>query len=208
MDKPQLHCIFQILIFIFSQFCYVKLFSQSIFPDYLSFYPYSTTNAPCLLNTGKGWGRGYRNIPQGRSQALLTLLATKRLSVSHRLRNAAIGIGFKPASCISGDGYYDCCVEMWAQMHWGVLYYFSNFQIDNVRTFLKWDTNIKIYGTNQLVSGQQSGGGASGRLLENFHFHSLRQQLGNSPPRLLYGFGRNSPLAPCCTQLGVQKPRN
>ena len=40
----------------------------------------------------------------------------------------------------------------------GVLYYFSNFQIDNVRTFLKWDTNIKIYGTDQLVSGQQSGG--------------------------------------------------
>lgn len=78
----------------------------------------------------------------------------------------------------------------------GVLSYFSNFQIDNVRTFLKWDTNIEIYGTNQQASGQQSGGGASRRLLENFHFHSLCQQLGNLPSRLLYGFGRNSPPAP------------
>lgn len=36
----------------------------------------------------------------------------------------------------------------------GVLNQASNFQIDNVRIFLKWDANSKIYCSNQHTSGR------------------------------------------------------
>lgn len=41
----------------------------------------------------------------------------------------------------------------------GVFYYFSNFQIDNVKTFLKWDPNIKIHCPDPQAAGHTSAGG-------------------------------------------------
>lgn len=65
----------------------------------------------------------------------------------------------------------------------GVFCYFSNSQIDNVGTFLKWETGIEIYCTDQQASGCAEGGRrGSGSLRENFHFYSLCQQPGTSPP--------------------------
>lgn len=52
---------------------------------------------------------------------------------------------------------------------------------------------------------ERSAGGGSSTLLENFHLHCLCQQLGNLPPRLLYGFRRNSQSAPCAVLSSVFK---
>lgn len=62
---------------------------------------------------------------------------------------------------------------------WGVLDYFLNFPTDNVRTFLKWASNIKIYCPNEEAGGRTGVGSCSelhGERQRISIFHSLCQQ--------------------------------
>lgn len=60
----------------------------------------------------------------------------------------------------------------------GVLDYFSNLRTDNVGTLLRWDAILGMLRAHPRAWGH--GRGRRG-LPENFHFHSLRQQPGDSP---------------------------
>lgn len=99
--------------FISPLFCHLKLIFPTYFFLIICSFIHILQPQPCA--GGPQGAGGLRGSQEAGSPHLVRL---KKIFRFPPLRHEAVGIGPEPASCISGNGLCDCCVEPCARMRW------------------------------------------------------------------------------------------